>query len=171
MFDLGWSEILIIVVVALVVIGPKDLPVAVRAVSKWAGKARSLARDFQDSMAELAKESELDTVKKDLEEFTRYDPAEELKGAADMDAEMEKIMPPEQELDENFEPIARRPITPTAITARPSSAPTPPSVDSSVAMGPTPPKLAPMHVPPTPEAVAAAPEAGASAPRAAGGRS
>ncbi|MSO70834.1 MAG: twin-arginine translocase subunit TatB [Alphaproteobacteria bacterium] len=159
MFDLSWTHILMVVVVALVVIGPKDLPIAIRAVGKWIGRAKSLARDFQDSMAELAKEAELDKVKQEFDEFTRYDPGEELKKAAGIDdAELDKILPPEQELDENFEPIPRRTVTSTPLpSSMPSSSPTPPQVDPATAMGPTPPRLASVHVPPTPEAVAAAP--------------
>jgi sec-independent protein translocase protein TatB len=156
MFDLSWSHIMIVVVVALIAIGPKDLPIAIRTVGKWIGKARALARDFQDSMTELAKEADLDKVKQELDEFTRYDPAEEMKKAAGIDdAELAKILPPEQELDENFEPIIRRPVpvAPTP-TSMPSSGPIAPQVDPAAAMGPTPPRLASVHVPPTPEAVA-----------------
>lgn len=161
MFNFGWEEILIIVVVALVVIGPKDLPIAIRAIGKWVSKAKSLARDFQDSMTELAKEAELDKVKQDFDEFTRYDPADELKKAAGIDdAELARIMPPEQELDENFEPIPHRSISSApAPVSMPSSSPVPPQVDPAAAMGPTPPRLASVHVPPTPEEVAAAPAA------------
>ena len=158
MFDLGWSELLIIVVVALIVIGPKDLPIAIRAVGKWVNKAKGLARDFQDSMAELAKEAELDKVKQEIDAFTRFDPAEELKQAAGIEDDMAKILPPEQEFDENFEPIRRRSSAPPT-PSMPSSSPTPPQVDPALAMGPTAPRLAPVHVPPTPDAATPAPGA------------
>ncbi len=47
MFDIGWQELFIVAVLALLVIGPKDLPRALRAMGKWVRKARSLARDFR----------------------------------------------------------------------------------------------------------------------------
>ncbi len=90
MFDLGWSELFLIALVVLIVIGPKELPKAMRTVAKWVRKGRRLAREFQSSLDELAKESELDKVKDDLQEFTRYDPAKELQDAADPDHEIER---------------------------------------------------------------------------------
>lgn len=64
MFDLGWTEMLLLVVVALVVIGPKDLPRALRTVGQWVGKARAVAREFQHSVDEMVRESELEDLRK-----------------------------------------------------------------------------------------------------------
>ena len=50
MFDIGWSELMIIGVVALIVVGPKDLPMMFRKVGNFVGKARGMARDFQSAM-------------------------------------------------------------------------------------------------------------------------
>jgi len=74
MFDLGWSELLIIAVVAIVVVGPKDLPRALRAVGKWTGKMKRTARDFQRQFNDAIREAELDSVKKDVEAIGRIDP-------------------------------------------------------------------------------------------------
>jgi sec-independent protein translocase protein TatB len=68
MLDIGWSEFLIIGVIALIVIGPKDLPRTARTLAQWVRKARSLAREFQSGLDEMMRESELDSVKKDIEE-------------------------------------------------------------------------------------------------------
>ena len=57
MFDLGWSELLVIGVVALIVVGPKDLPVLFRNVGKFIGKAKGMAREFSRAMNDAADES------------------------------------------------------------------------------------------------------------------
>jgi sec-independent protein translocase protein TatB len=73
MFDIGWSEMAIIMLVALIVIGPKDLPRVARNVGKWVGKGRALARDFQRQLEDMAREAELDKVKSEIEKAGRTD--------------------------------------------------------------------------------------------------
>lgn len=63
MFDIGWTEIMVIAVVALVVIGPKDLPKAIYAVGKWVRKARGVAREFQHHIDDMMREAELDELR------------------------------------------------------------------------------------------------------------
>jgi sec-independent protein translocase protein TatB len=79
MFDIGWTELVIIAVVAIVVIGPKDLPRAMRAVGKWSGKMRRMAREFQNQFNEAIRESELEDVKKEVASIARIDPMADLK--------------------------------------------------------------------------------------------
>jgi sec-independent protein translocase protein TatB len=67
MFDIGGWEFLVIIVVAIVVIGPKDLPATIRTVTGWIRRARELARDFQSGLDDLAREAELDGVKNDIQ--------------------------------------------------------------------------------------------------------
>ena len=64
MFDIGWSEMVFVAIVAVLVIGPKDLPGAIAAVGKYVRKIRSYARDFQSGIDDLAREAELDDLKK-----------------------------------------------------------------------------------------------------------
>lgn len=71
MFDLGFTEMAVIAVVAILIIGPKQLPVVLRTIGKWMGKARSLAREFQDSVNEAIRESELEDVRKEMDSFRR----------------------------------------------------------------------------------------------------
>jgi sec-independent protein translocase protein TatB len=66
MFDIGWSELMVIAVVAIVVIGPKDLPRVMRLVGRWSGKLKRMARDFQGQFNEALREAELDEVRKDI---------------------------------------------------------------------------------------------------------
>ena len=63
MFDIGWSEMAVIALVALVVFGPKELPAALRTGAKLMKQGRKLAREFQNSVDQLIKEAELDEVK------------------------------------------------------------------------------------------------------------
>ena len=74
MFDIGWSEMAVILAVALIVIGPKDLPKVARTVGRWTAKGRALAREFQNSLEEMAREAELDKVKSEIERASRIDP-------------------------------------------------------------------------------------------------
>ena len=74
MFDIGWSELIVIAVVAIVVIGPKDLPRVMRLVGQWTGKMKRMAREFQGQFNEALREAELDDVKKDVEAIGKIDP-------------------------------------------------------------------------------------------------
>ena len=67
MLDIGSWEFLIVIVIALIVIGPKDLPGMVRTVSQWIRRARELAREFQGGLEDMAREAELDKVKDSLQ--------------------------------------------------------------------------------------------------------
>ncbi|HTZ34769.1 MAG TPA: Sec-independent protein translocase protein TatB [Stellaceae bacterium] len=69
-FDIGWPEFLLIGVVALVVIGPKDLPAALRVAGYWVRKARTLSREFHSSVEQMMREVELHEVQNELRKAT-----------------------------------------------------------------------------------------------------
>ena len=64
MLDIGWSEMLMIAVVAIVVIGPKDLPRTLRTIGQWIGKARAVTRDLQNSVNDMIADSEIEELRK-----------------------------------------------------------------------------------------------------------
>jgi sec-independent protein translocase protein TatB len=83
MFDIGWSELAVIAVVALVVIGPKDLPKVLRTVGYWMRKVRTIASEFQSSIEQMAREADLDDLRKQVEEANKAKAAFEQTLAAD----------------------------------------------------------------------------------------
>lgn len=73
MLDIGWTEMLVIAVIAIVVIGPRDLPKMLKTVGGWVRKARATVRELQTGIEDMAREAELDEVKKSVESATRVD--------------------------------------------------------------------------------------------------
>jgi sec-independent protein translocase protein TatB len=90
-FDLfSWSHILILLVVALVVVGPKDLPRLMRTAGQWAGRARAMANEFRQSFDEMARQSELDELRKEIESLRHERPI------ADVESHFHSsVLPPE----------------------------------------------------------------------------
>jgi len=84
MFDIGWQELFILAVIAIIVIGPKDLPQAMRTITKGIRKARSMARDLQDGMDEVIREAELDDLKNTIG-GDGMDMAKRIEEAVDLD--------------------------------------------------------------------------------------
>ena len=73
MFDLGWQEIFVIGTVALIVVGPKDLPKLFNQVGKIFGKIKRISREFYDQINEAAEMEEINKLKNDLSEHTSFD--------------------------------------------------------------------------------------------------
>jgi sec-independent protein translocase protein TatB len=136
MFDIGWSELLVIGVVALVVIGPKDLPKVLKTVGFWVRKARTVSREFQSSIEQMVREAELDDVKKEIQKVT----------SIDLKSEVEKVVDPKGELQQalepptlpSFDPIPSDPAQPAAPAAEsPGTAlPAPPPAATPVIEAP-----------------------------------
>jgi sec-independent protein translocase protein TatB len=134
-FDLAWSEMGIVLLVALLVLGPKEMPRLARDLGRWVGKARALAREFQRSLEDMAREAELDDVKKQIDEAGRelrrpqltkrlereVDPDGDLRGAFDVEGERNAagsggakadargVSPHASNAEETAAPVERRP--------------------------------------------------------------
>lgn len=92
MFDigLGWQEMVVIALVAIIVIGPKDLPGVLRSVGKWSRKARSLAREFQSGLDDMVREAELDEAKKTFDTAKNFNINKTLEDTVDPTGEVKK---------------------------------------------------------------------------------
>jgi sec-independent protein translocase protein TatB len=88
MFDISWTEFLLIGVVALIVIGPKELPAVLRTLGQWTRKVRSMAADFQGQFQEAMREAEMADLKKQVDDIAHdiktYDPLKDVR--ADVEA-------------------------------------------------------------------------------------
>jgi sec-independent protein translocase protein TatB len=107
MFDIfSWQHIVILLVVALVVVGPKDLPRMMHMAGKWAGKARNMANEFRKSFDEMARQSELDELRKEIEDLKKNNPVTDMMSsvtamnddlAKQVDSAFEGVGPPQTE--------------------------------------------------------------------------
>jgi sec-independent protein translocase protein TatB len=122
MFDFAWSELALIAIVALLVIGPKDLPRVMRIVGQWVRRARSIAREFQSSVDQMVREAELDDIKRNMDRATDFN----------LQREIEKMVDPNREIQNSLtEPVLTNPLTAdTAAAATPAATePTPPQLE------------------------------------------
>ncbi|TGQ17359.1 MULTISPECIES: Sec-independent protein translocase protein TatB [unclassified Mesorhizobium] len=107
MFEVGWSELLVIAVVMIVVVGPKDLPNMLRTFGRTAAKLRAMAGDFQKQFNEALKEAELDDVKSSIDSLRSLNPMNEVRkqlnpfeqAAADVRAGVDTMMKPKPAAD------------------------------------------------------------------------
>jgi sec-independent protein translocase protein TatB len=83
MLDIGWPEFCLIAVVTIIVVGPKELPRVVRTVSGVIRKVRGLAGEFQSTLDDMAREADLEDIKKEIERVSRIDVADEFKAGFD----------------------------------------------------------------------------------------
>ncbi|RWB77545.1 MAG: twin-arginine translocase subunit TatB [Mesorhizobium sp.] len=119
MFEVGWSELLVIAVVMIVVVGPKDLPNMLRTFGRTAAKLRAMAGDFQKQFNEALKEAELDDVKSSIDSLRSLNPMNEVRkqlnpfeqAAADVRAGVDTMMKPKPAAD---------PAAPAADTPQPA---------------------------------------------------
>jgi sec-independent protein translocase protein TatB len=109
LFDIGWPELMLIGAVALVVIGPKDLPRALRVAGFWVRKARTLSREFQGSIDQMIREAELEEVREDLKKAAEFDLEKEIRNTVDPTGELAQTIKPPELPDYFEEPGAATP--------------------------------------------------------------
>lgn len=99
MFDIGWPELMIIALITILVVGPKEIPRVLRTVTQIMRKLRSMANEFQSGIDELAREAELDDLKKDIERTASKDLAGDLEKSIDPTGDVTKSM---REIESSF---------------------------------------------------------------------
>ncbi len=92
MFDFAWSEIALIGIVALIAIGPKDMPVAIKAVAGMIKKARRMAAEFQTHVDELVREADLQEVRDQFRQIRNFDFRGEIAKAVDADGSIRSTL-------------------------------------------------------------------------------
>jgi sec-independent protein translocase protein TatB len=146
MFDISWSHLLAIAVVALLVIGPKDLPRVLRALGRWAGKARAVAREFQSSIDQMIRESELEEVRKEVEQVASTDVGHEIRKSVDPKGELQASL--QSELTDAASHPDGTTATATPGAAEPAAQPAETATHADSAPSAQPEDPVPAHAPP-----------------------
>ncbi|MFM2282062.1 MAG: hypothetical protein RLZZ444_4293 [Pseudomonadota bacterium] len=144
MLEVGWSEILVIALILIIVVGPKDLPGMLRNFGRMASRVRSMANEFKGQFDEAIREAELDDVRKGMSEVSKLNPANSLRDAInpirqlgqDIKSDLQKATTvPAAEHKPFVEPKvepAIEPVTPPAASAAAQAAVSTPVVASPV---------------------------------------
>jgi sec-independent protein translocase protein TatB len=146
MFDFAWSEIVLIGAVALIAIGPKDMPAAIRTVSSMVKKARKMAAEFQTHVDEMVREADLGDVKKAFTDIRNLDIAGVLEKHVDPDRSIRDTF-----ADNPFEPAypsASETLTEVTVSEQAAFEPPPPPVEPQKPLAPAfiPPNMVPPPV-------------------------
>lgn len=141
MFDIAWSELIIIAVVALIVIGPKELPGVLRGIGHWMGKIRRMASEFQGQFQEAMREAEMADLKKQVDDLgsaasdlTNFNPVADVQKDIDstVDAAMKSLEAPPQDAAEN---TPAPPAVPAAATSETGAASFEPAAEKKAGSG------------------------------------
>jgi sec-independent protein translocase protein TatB len=103
-FDIGWPELMLIGAVALVVIGPKDLPRALRVAGYWVRRARNMSRDLQNSVEQMIRDAELHEMREDLQKATQFDIEHEIRNTVDPDGTVTAALAPPSDTPDHLDP-------------------------------------------------------------------
>ncbi len=161
MFDFAWSEIALIGVVALIAIGPKDMPVAIRGISDTIKKLRRMAGEFQGHVDEMIREADLGDAKSTLDEIRGLNPKAMLRRAVDPDGTMRSAFadpfkshpvpnPTDAGTAPGLQPASAIEVSTALVTPAPAAAPSfiPPNAAPPAPIQPDP-AAAPAFIPPT----------------------
>jgi len=154
MFDFAWSEIALIGVVALIAIGPKDMPAAIKAMTTVIKKARRMAGEFQTHVDEMLREADLHEVRQQIDEIRNFDIKGEIEKAVDEDGSLRQTFAENPLADAINAPPPETP--PTTELESPPEAPVEPAPEPQAVLPPDfiPPEIAnrpepPAFIPPT----------------------
>ena len=141
MFDIAWSELIIIAVVALIVIGPKELPGVLRGIGHWMGKIRRMASEFQGQFQEALREAEMADLKKQVDDLgntaadlANFNPVAEVQKDIDstVDAAMKSLDAPPQDTPDS---TSAPPAVPAAATPETGAASLEPAAEKKAGSG------------------------------------
>ena len=150
MFDISWGKLVIIGVVALIVIGPKELPTVLRAVGQWMGKIRRMASEFQGQFQEAMREAEMADLKKQFDETTSA--VKSTFDTTDIKNELEKMIQEPTATSTPATPPADMAVPQTATGTAETAAPVDPVALGTAPVAPAPDVSIPMpDLPPPPE--------------------
>jgi sec-independent protein translocase protein TatB len=145
MFEIGWGELLIIGIVALIAIGPKELPTVFRTLGQWTNKLRRMASDFQSQFQEAMREAELAELKKQVDDMTSqaqsyasFDPVAEVRRELDSTQQQIESAMADKPAPTTSPPVAAEEsaapaIAPSTEVGAPSSASSEPTAAADVA--------------------------------------
>ncbi|MDR3525465.1 MAG: Sec-independent protein translocase protein TatB [Acetobacteraceae bacterium] len=159
MFDFDWAEIALVGVVALVAIGPKDLPVAIKTVAGFVKKARKMASEFQGNVDEMVREANLHEVRQQIQELKSFDIKGEIEKTVDGDGSLRSTIN-DSSLSGVFDPLPETDVAtrPDVMIPNPEPAPVlaaidapafvPPEYIPAPSVEPVPEPIPPAFVPP-----------------------
>src|SRR4029453_13127885 len=113
MFDLGWGELLVVGAVALVWLGPKELPNALRTITNLTKSARRLAGEFQSGINEIVREAELDDARKVARSMTKGSISKAIEKAVDPTGEMKSTVSSLEKDVKQISPVGPIPAAPS----------------------------------------------------------
>lgn len=122
MLDIGWSELLVVAVIALLVVGPRELPAMLRTIGKYLGIIKRQAQEFRTQFDEAIRDSEFEQVKKEFEELKSGAEATVREASRDIESEMEDLDTIGRDLDRDLKKSATDTEAGSANSDDPSSA-------------------------------------------------
>lgn len=121
MFEISWSELLILGIVTLIFVGPKELPVFMRTIGRYAGMARRQANEFRAHFDAAMREAELDAMRKEVDDLQKSVNSEVMK--VNREFEIAAASPSAPSIAPRIEPAVSQPVRETALPMPPMPAP------------------------------------------------
>ena len=91
MLSLGWSEITILIVLVIIVVGPNEIPNLLKQLGYFSKKLKSISKEFNANLNNLAKEAEIDKIQKDIKKISSFDPKKEILKKSEIESQFKDI--------------------------------------------------------------------------------